>query len=529
MDRSVVIIAGVASFAIAGTAHAAPPAWCKGASVGPPDLGRLASKEVKEVIRAFVSAECAPNAEVEAHRGEIEAARQAWSKRLGMTDADWADAIPYIVAGSDYSIRAELSTDVLSAATPLDQYALVMRAGESSSKFDEMYATDMFEADLSEAARFAFLTTTCFDTGRSPTRDPGGMIGTEVLWAICQPDFDRFDLGKLLTEIRGDTAHGGALKMKLRVAAHDFPQRMKDHAVEVQEMLKRDDANRKLFELAASARAEWSSAAGKNGRLPDHLLALVLAMESAQLAQSRKLFDGCSDKTATALADAVSTIPAKAFAGLHDERDDPAAGFGSSAGLVLVRSPAVNLAAIAYTLCNSEGGVASMLKQSLDAGPGLRGPRNAALARIKTAKLTYDKVGATLSFPASRPYGKDYPDGKLAVQSAGGVLKSIKRDGDTLVPELEKTLVKQEDCLKSHSTGRIERVRENGTVVYERVCDRSGTVVHDHTWTGIALAAKYAPWLKPGVVFSAVDNDVIAVWPNKSAKLPSMVLGGTVK
>jgi hypothetical protein len=526
MHRFVIsIIGGAASLAISGTALSAPPAWCKGASLDPPDLGRLASRDVKEVIRAFVSAECAPTSEVEAHRAEIEAARQAWSKRLGMSEPDWADAVAYAATRDDHSIRAELSSDALAAATPLDQYAVIMRANESFSKLDELHATDMFEANLSEAARFAFLTTTCFDTGRSPTRDASGMIGTEALWAICQPDFDRFNLGQLLTEVHGDTAHDGALRMKLRVAALDMPQRIKDHAAEVQQMLKRDDGNRKLFELAASARAEWSSGAGKNTRLLD----LVLAMESAQMAQSRKLFDGCGEKTAAALAEAVSTIPAKAFAGMHDVRDNPSAGFASSAGLVLARSPAVNLAAIAYTLCTPEGGIAELLKQSLEAGPGLRGPRNAALARIKTANIAFDKLGAKLSYPSPRPYGKDYPDGKLAVDSVGGVVKSTKREGDAVVPELEKTLVKQEDCIKSHTTGRIESVRDNGAVVYQRVCDQSGTVVHDHTWLGVSLSARYAAWLKRGVMFSSVGKDVIAIWPNKNAKAPSMVLGGAVK
>jgi hypothetical protein len=35
--------------------------------------------------------------------------------------------------------------------------------------------------------------------------------------------------------------------------------------------------------------------------------------------------------------------------------------------------------------------------------------------------------------------------------------------------------------------------------------------------------------LKPGVVFSAVDKDVIAIWPNAKANTPSIVLGGAVK
>jgi hypothetical protein len=63
-------------------------------------------------------------------------------------------------------------------------------------------------------------------------------------------------------------------------------------------------------------------------------------------------------------------------------------------------------------------------------------------------------------------------------------------------------------------------------VEYERVCDRSGAVVHDQTWMGLAVAAKYADVLKRGVRFSMKDGEVIAVWPSKTAKAPSIVLGG---
>jgi hypothetical protein len=365
----------------------------------------------------------------------------------------------------------------------------------------------------------------CFDNGRRSVPDAAGMLGTEVLWGICQADFERFDLTKLLAELRSDTAHDGALKMKLRVATIDLPKRIQDHAAEVQQMRKRDAGIHKLFELAASARAEWSSGIGKNTRLLD----LVLAMESAQRAQSRKQLADCGPRTAAALADAVASLPAKAFAAMRDERNNPVAGFASSAGPVLAQSPAVNLAAIAFTLCTPESGTSLLLATSLSAGPPLRGPRNAALARIRAANITFDKLNATLSYPSPRPYGERYPGGRLSVASRGGVVRVVKRSGDVVTVEVEKTLDKQQDCLKSRNTGRVSRIRPDGSVEYERVCERSGTVVHDHTWTPFQLAAKHAPWLKPGVQFSAVDADVIAIWPSKNAKAPSMVLGAEVK
>jgi hypothetical protein len=529
MNKLFAVTAGAAaSLALATSAAAAPPAWCKGVNAGPADVSRLSSTDVKEVLKTFVSAACVFSPEVDAHRAEIEAARQAWTKRLGMVEADWADAAAYSVTRDDSTIRATPSSDVLAAAAPIDQYAIIAKVSEGDSetyaKLDTMYAADMFESNLSQLGRFAFLTTTCFDQGRYPAVDSDGMLGTEVSWAICQADFERFDLAKFLDEVRSASTDG-AVKMKLRVAAFDLPKRMRDHAADVQQMLKRDDGNRKAFDVAAKARAEWSSGIGKNAKL----LELVLAMDSAQLAQSRKQLDGCEAKTTAALADAVATMPARAFAGMHDERNNPIAGFASSAGPVLVQSPAVNLAAIAFVECAPDSAISAFLKDSLANGPGLRGPRNAALSGIKAARIVHDKMNAKLTFPSSRPYGRAYPDGHVAVMSRGGVITSVKRNGELLTIGLEKNLVKQQDCLKSHSTGRVQQVRGDGSVIYERVCDKSGTVVHDYTWINFEVSAKYASWLRPGVQFSSVEKDVIAIWPSKNAKAPSMVLGGAVK
>lgn len=527
----IAIASGAAGlWAIAPSRAEAAPAWCAGT---PADSGShanalagLSAKDPVDVVRAFVRVTCLPNPSADSQRAEIEAARQAWGKRLGMTEGDWADAVAFHAANKRTD-ELTVATTALTQATPLDQYAVIRRAHEGApeaySKLDALYAADMFEPRLSETGRFGFLRTMCFDEGRGT--GTGGLLGTEVHWAICQADFERFNQAVLFEELRGDTAHSGTMKMQVRFAVLELAKRIKDHAVEVEQMRKADSANGKLFEIAAGARAEWESEIGKNGAL----LELVLTMESGQLAQSRKLLDGCQDKTAAALAEAVSTIPAKAFAGMHDQRENPTAGFASSAAPVLAKSAAVNLAAIGYLACQSDSGTAELLKDALLNGPGLRGPRNAALSQIKISKLTYDKLDAVLSYPKIRRYGRSYPEGEVAVRSLGGVIKSIKHDGDSVVPELEKTVVKQVDCVASRSTGKVDRVRSDGTVEYQRVCDRSAVVAHDRTWMDIALSGKSAAWLKKGVVFSATGKDVIAVWPNKTAKAPSMVLGGVVK
>jgi hypothetical protein len=516
----------VASLAATGAAAAEVPAWCKDASVEAPSLQDLSSSDVSTVIKTFVGAQCAPTAETESHRAEIERARQAWSKRLGMSEADWADAAQY--ASPHSGAEATVASKTLATASPLDQYAIIAGAGSrnSSSRFDAMYAADMFDAKLSEVGRYGFLKTTCFDAAMSTARDPDGLNGAEATWAICQPDFDRFDLAKFYSELRSDTSHSGVVKMRLRIEAYEFPKLIKEHAADVAKALAHDDATKKLFEIAAKARTEWTSTAGRHTQL----LELVLAMESATLAESRKQLEGCGEKTEAALIEAVAEIPAKEFAGLHDDRSDPHNGVATGAAVVLMRSPTVGLAAIALTLCDPRSPTAGLLLNMLHYAPGIRGPRNAAIGKIASAKITYDNLKAKLTLVSAKPYGDRYPDGTFSAASAGGVVKSVKREGDKLTVTVENTATKvANECIKSHRTNRVSSIRPDGSVVYEQHCDKSGTVVHDNTWAPFKVRAKFAPWLTPGVLFSASDEDVIAVWPNKTAKNPSIVLGAKLR
>jgi len=524
MNRLIITMAGgVASLIATGAAEAAPPAWCKGAAVESPDLQALSSNDVRDVVKAFVRAECAPTPEVDAQRGEIEAARQQWSRRLGMTEADWADAVPYAATRDDFFVTANVSVKSLGQATPIDQYLVIKNAGESASEIDPLYAADMFEPNLSESGRLAFLQTTCLHTAEPVPVDAYGMTGTEVAWAICQADLERINVARLFEEVRADTAHDGAIKMKLRVGAYDVAARSKAHAAEVQQMVQRDDANKKLFEIAGAARAAWAAGPGKNGKL----LELVLAMDSAAFSQSRKLLDGCAETTRAALAEAVAAIPAKAFADKGDARKDEVL-FASHAAAVLGGTPVTNLAAIAALRCSSDTELSQIYFAAADNGPPSRGPRNMALARLATIKLTYDKVGASLSIPHRKPYGRGYPDGAPQGVNRGGEIHGVARAGDMLTVTFPHATCKATNCVKSHD-GKVVRIRPDGTIERETICEKFETSIHDCTPEPVKVSAKYAGLIKPGAVFAAIAGDVIAVWPSTSAKAPSFVLGAAVK
>jgi hypothetical protein len=527
VNKLVFPLAALALASAAPLAHAGVPAWCKDASFGSDryDLKDLSARDPRDVIITFAKAVCAPTPEAEAGAGEIEKARQAWSKKLHMNEADWADAVAY--AKSDYrNERFEYSTKDLAAFTPIDQWKAISdgfsRPGGNPAFRDLFYIADALEPRFSEVGRFAYIQE-CLGLGsQSVTSIPS------VTWALCQGDIDRFDPVKFSDQLRTDTAHGGELRMSLRLRVLELPAKLKEHTAEIQKLFAKDEAYKKVFDVTAKARAEWASGLGANAALLD----LALRMDTAVLSQSRKAYEGCEDKTTAALVAEVAKVPAKTFAGMKDVRDDPYKGFAAGAGPVLVKIPAISLAAMPYILCHAKSGAADFLAAYLEETPGYRGPRTAALSKVIAEKITLDDMDAKIEYPnfESRPYWRSHG----SIGSAGGVVGSVKPGDDALNVDLEKTLVKRKECIKSHTTNRLSRILANGTIEYESICDQTGMVTHDTTWGTFKIKKDYAPLLKKGIVFSSVFGqdkgaDIIAIWPNKNAEIPTQVLGAAVK
>jgi hypothetical protein len=522
----IILVAGFTWLGGASAASAGSPAWCGNAKLdaNSSDVRNLSAKDPTQVVEAIVTVLCSGSAEVDAHRGQAESARTAWSKKLGMKDADWADAVTY-AADKHHDLGTDLSAKGLAALTPIDQYVAIrngFRDANSATISDELYATDALGAHLTEVGRLAYVES-CLKNDSVARAD-----GDVVKWAICQPDIDALDAAKLADQLRADTAHDGTARMLLRFKALELPDALADYNERKAKVFKKDDVYKKIFEVALKARAEWAQGIGANARL----LQLVEDADSGALFHSRKLLEGCEARTAEALAAAVSTIPAKSFAAMHDLRDDPFKGFAAAAGPLLVNTPAVNLAATAFAECTPETATGDFLAAFLQEVPGVRGPRSAALGAVLGETFTFDDTSAKkLEYPAfkARPYRRSGG----AINSAGGVVKSVKPDKDALAIDLEKTSVVQEDCVQSHRTHRLSRIRPDGTLEYESICDKTAMVKHDTTWTNFKVSTAHAKQLTRGVVFSAVQHgklgDVIAIWPSKAAKTPSMVLGATLR
>lgn len=523
MKRFVLVCASVIAWAGSPRAASAElPAWCGKASFETTgyDLNDLKRSEPDYVVRAIAKTRCSESPEVVQHHAKIDAARAAWGKKLGMVDADWADAVAFIDNRDGNFPKVEYSTKLLAELTPMDQWRAIREGLEVSGKgfADPLYVADALNGQLTEVGRLAFLEW-CL----------GERVGHDAIghWAICQGDAEQWDLAKFAAQLRADTAHDGGTKMLLRFRAVELGTKLKEVAGQLDKLFKQDAEYKKLFGVAAKARADWSAGVGARA----DLLGLVQAMESATFAGSRKQFAGCEQKTADALAAAIAAIPAKAFDGMADVRDDPFRGFAYAAGPVIVNNPVANLAATAFALCHKTA-TADWLRATLQEVPGVRGPRSAALGALYNEKFEFDDVDAREPrYPEirSRPYARIGG----AVSSAGGVVAKVKMEKEFANVALKKTTAKRLSCVKSKPTNRLSRIRSDGTIEYESVCLKSAVVTYDTTWSDFKINPAHVPLLKTGAKFSSVYGDkfadVIAIWPNANATRPSILLGAKLK
>ena len=520
--KRVVMLCVITWAAAPRAASADLPAWCGTASfeASSSDLNDLKRTDPDYVVRALAKTRCSRSPEVAQHHASIDAARQAWGKKFGMVDADWADAVAFIDNRDGNFPKVAYSTKLLAELTPMDQWRAIREGLELDGKrhADALYVADVLHGQLTEVGRLAFLEW-CLQENLEHDS-----IGH---WAICQADADQWDFAKFAIQLRSDAAHDGGTKMLLRFRAAELSKRLEEAAAKRDKLFKQDAEYKKLFDVAAKARAEWSKGIGANTKL----LELVQAMESATFASSRKQFAGCEQTTSEALAGAVATIPAKSFAGMADVRNSPFEGFAHAAGPVLVKTPVVNLAAIAYALCHKTA-TADWLRATLQQVPGVRGPRSAALTALYDEKFEFDDVNARQPrYPdvGSRPYARSGG----SITSAGGVVDKVTMEKDRANVSLKKTTAKRLACVQSKPTNRLSRIRADGTLEYESLCLKSAIVTYDTTWADFKINPAHAPLLKAGVVFSSVYGDkffdVVAIWSNANATTPSMVLGARLK
>jgi len=530
MRTRVIVVAGVVS-ALSSTAFAGLPAWCKGYDSGDGEYGIFKNSlqdDDRTNVELVVNWSCSTKTgERDKQKADIDAARADVSKRLFMNDADWSDAVDYAKdhgpqkSSSDWKVLES----TLAAFTPFDQYVALR---EPPDGFDPLYLADALEPNLSELGRLGFLAS-CKDSHHVTGGNP-----EPVYFSVCLTDLAKFDPNKAAEEIRSDKAHPAWMHTQAHIWMGSILAEINGLRDDDNKLIKKDDAYGKVNDVAAKGRAEWEKTLGSQ----KDLLALVQQVDSAHYFHSKKQYAGCEEKSEKALADAVSTIPAKTFTGLHDN-DDGIDGFAHDSAMKIVSVPLVNIAANAFVLCEPDRAWSYPLRWALQSMPGYRGPRSAAFSAVYAQKFELDDTTeGEIKKPhtGDRPYSTSY--GML--RSWGGVVSTMKPGKDesgnagTTLAQPKSSIV-TEDCVKSHSTNKLVGWDTADRPVYESICDKTAAVKHDTTPRDVTVNPATAKVLKAGMRFSAVFPrekglpDIFAVWPSKTAKLPSMVLGGTVK
>jgi hypothetical protein len=527
----------------AGRAHAAPDPWC-----GKGDNFRISITEGDhfrynteaddsadpDALVSVVGALCYAGEDetVKQYHAQLEAARARWSKRLGMIDSDWADAVEYAQLETWRRRTSQIDLDLdhraWSEYTPVEQFvALRRKTGTAASMLDHDYLADALGTKLTEAGRIAYI----YDCVEYDEADP-------VRWAMCQADIETFDLGKLGAELRADKAHSGADRMTIRLATdkvlHELIPRQR---ARLEPLEKRDPAYAKLFEIAAGVRKDWAAVVQANAAALDSLSALDDLVAKDVRASK---FTGCEDKTRTAFAAAVSAIPATEFASLPmigppgTDVDGKWLSLPAQAMNIVMKRPAAYLAGAAYAICaantSTETAVTAAIGAYVGRVAGFRGPRNAALDALEHAGIELEARGEKLKFPTIARAWLMAGGGRGDAHTAGtGQLSKVTVNGSRIHIEFKPVIVKFQRCTRAVMTNRLIMIMPNGELIYERQCLASAPATENIAHSPMDLDTAVAGGLKVGMVVLVESGIPIAAWTKPDAKLPSIVLGVAVK
>ncbi len=453
----------------------------------------------RTALPQIIGAICNPSDEVKARAREVDAVRAKWSQRLDLTEADWADIADWALEppGHRSGLRLEAKKQALSAMDALDQYATI--AATKYNAGDALYLIDALSTRATEAGRFAYVEL-CLES-RKP-----------IEWATCQGDLAALDAKKLSAEIRANKSRPGHERASLRISLDLARPKLTERAKAVKELLAKEPGYAKLFSLAETGRKAFKA--------DPKLLDLALAMDDAMALDRTSAFEGCDDKTRAAFASAVAAIPAARFADLKDEHENP---FGAGAATVIANDPNGYLAAAALYACQSQkvGPVAAHLADAMERWPGFRGPRNAALTAMVAANVKLDDRSAHIEWPGIRRFPK-----KGITGGVRGTVAAVKVSGGTTTIEFVKKLRKESVCTDWKDTNKIVQIRSDGTVVYDYICLKRGSITINDAPAPKTVDSRYTANVKPGVTVRISGDAVAGVWKSGA---PIAVLGVAVK
>lgn len=503
--------------ALPTTASAAPP-WCKGGSnIEKPDYDiktMFTETDAHRSLLNLIGGTCYLDDEDVAYKRQIEATRVAWSKKLGLTDADWVEVNEWAhLTRSERGQDRFFSSDrkaAWSTLGPLDQFAEL--SGSDIGQVDAGYVADAFGSKLTQLGRLGYVQR-CMERA---TKDDG-----PVTLAMCATDAAALDMAKIVAEINGDKSHGTADRMTARLVAYETITKLPQLKTTIAELKKKDDAYAKMFELGEAAHKAW-------GSVDPTLVQLVADLDDAYITGSRKASKGCMPRALAGWKTAVEAVGAKPLEGIRSEAGNE---FMPQMVAIVVKQPNGYLAALALNVCahleNKEDALTKLIGAALERWPGFRGPRTGTQTAIFTAGLELDQRGATIEYPELK---REFVTGDPNTGTFGfGTVLSVKTAGDKATITFKKEKVKQTRCVKGHYTNQISQIL-NGTIHYYYVCDKEvNEVIEVPPSPPVTVVARYAADLKPGMVIRVSDDVVSVAYPNKGSTTPVLAAGVKVK
>jgi hypothetical protein len=515
MRKTTIILTAVCGLAAHISTAAAAPAWCKGGDEKPSyDLKSLFSEtDADRALMQLVAASCYGEADVAQMGKQITATREAWNKKLGMVEADWADVsewahLPRHLRG-DPKLQVTDRSAAWSAYTPIDQYGALSMA--DIGQVDPAYLADAFGTRLTQLGRLGYVAY-CIG---SHSIDPA------VIWAACAPDAVALDASKIAAEVRADTTHGAGDRMTIRIVAYETFAALPKFQADIKALKAKDPAYATMFGFGDTARAEWS-------KTNPALIALVDTLDDSKITGSRKAVAGCTDKAWDAWKSAVQSIGAKRLGAIRSSAEVP---FLSQVVDMLKIEPNGYLTMLAlrecWTLSGTEDHLTSVIGYRIGRLYGLRGPRTATLNAIRMGTLAFDNRAIELEYPEIKRTGVS-ADASSSGYGLGGIA-SVKAEGDKVTITFSKVKVTQTRCTRGHYTNRLIQILPDGQLVYYYQCDAEVTeTIMVEPWPKMTVHARYATGLKPGMTVEATDGVATAAFA-KGSTIPSYVTGVEVK
>lgn len=515
----ITIIVGTMCALLSHTVRAeAAPAWCTGGSNKPgyskKDL--FSETDPYQALRSLVAATCYPNDDLAGLEKQVTATRDAWGKKLGLTDADWADVHDWAHLPNHLrpdTVSPKDRQGAWSAMSPLDQLGAMQQA--DTSDVDIAYVADTFGAKLTQLGRLGYVADCIASSKTDPT----------VEYAMCATDAAALDLAKIYAEIRADGTHEAPEKMAARLLAYEvMTEKLPKFKTAVAALRAKDPAYDTMFKLGEQAHATWAKTDAR-------WIQLASDLDDARRTGSRKSSAGCTEKTWDAWKTIISAYPAKNLAAI---RPEPGKQFVQQLAVLMSADPDTYLVSLSYAHCahlenlDQEDFLVDSLAYSIIRWPGFRGPRTATQTAILTAGLSLDKRGAEIEYPEVRRHWLGSPTASMG-GVATGTIASIKQEGEDSRVTFARVKVTQQRCTKGHYTNRIVRIWPDGNIQYYYQCDNEITeTVEVEEYPPTKVKKRFAAGLKPGLVVRISGGIAEVAYP-KGKTTPVLVTGVEVK